>query len=129
MSKKLHNPEMTAVSSFSAATGEEIGLELGAKMVKRFYDAHPEQAFGHLVGRNILEQMLAQPGCEGLSIHPAYDESGERTLVFAGVDIDGQEILQYTIVGENGNIEIRNGIISDKIGTGSDNNNTSLSWV
>ena len=70
-----------------------------------------------MIGREIIEKILAQPGCAGLSIHPAYNEENVSTLVFAGVDTDGQQILKYSVIGQNGNIEIKDGLIVDHITT------------
>jgi hypothetical protein len=127
MNKKLLD-SVTSAPAFSPAIGENIGAEAGAKMVKAFYDAHPEQAYGHLIGRNILEQMLAQPGCEGLSIHPGYNEAGVRQLVFTAVDAEGQQILQYAVIRENGQMEMMEGMVVDRIITIPDSNETSYNW-
>ena len=127
MTKNVQEPVMVA-RPFSSSVGENIGAELGAKMVKNFYDAHPDQAYGHLIGRDILEQLLAQPGCAGLSIYPgSEDGSTTRTLVFAAVDADGQQILKYTTIEENGQIKMNDGIVVDHvISIGS--SETSTSW-
>ncbi|TDW95691.1 hypothetical protein [Dinghuibacter silviterrae] len=115
MNKNVQD-SVIAARPFSASVGEHIGAEAGAKMVKNFYEAHPDQAYGHLIGRDILEKMLAQPGCAGLSIYPAYDDnSNVRTLVFAGVDADGQEILQYSTIQEGGQIVMHDGVVVDHI--------------
>jgi hypothetical protein len=106
---------VTTARPFTPSVGEHIGAEVGAKMVKSYYDANPGQAYGHLIGREIIEKMLAQPGCAGLSIHPAYDNSNVRTLVFAAVDADGQQILKYSMITETGNIEMNDGLVVDKI--------------
>jgi hypothetical protein len=117
MNKNLLDLTADSVVAFSPSVGEHVGLEAGAKMVKSFYDAHPDQANGYLIGREIVEKILAQPGCVGLSIHPAYNEDNVSTLVFSGVDIDGQQILKYSVIGQNGNIEIKDGLIVDHITT------------
>jgi hypothetical protein len=39
--------------------GQHIGYEAGEEMVKRFYDKHPEQAYGNIVGREIIEKIRA----------------------------------------------------------------------
>src|ERR1700743_1787225 len=89
MTKNVHEAVMVA-RPFSSSVGENIGAELGAKMVKNYYDAYPDQPYGHLVGRDILDQMLAQPGCAGLSIYPACEDGSKtRTLVIAAVDAEG----------------------------------------
>jgi hypothetical protein len=115
MNKNVQD-SVTVARPFSASVGEHIGAEAGAKMVKNFYEAHPDQAYGHLIGRDILEKMLAQPGCAGLSIYPAYDEASTvRTLVFAAVDADGQEILQYSTISEQGQIVMHEGVVVDHV--------------
>ena len=38
--------------------GKHIGYEAGEEMVKSFYDKHPDQAYGHIVGRDIIEHNL-----------------------------------------------------------------------
>jgi hypothetical protein len=115
MNKKLLEPVLES-PAFSPSLGEHIGAEAGAKMVKTYFDAHPDQAYGHLVGREIIEKILAQPGCAGLSIYPGYNKENVRQLVFTGVDSDGQQILQYTVIGDNG-LETKDGIVADKIST------------
>jgi hypothetical protein len=124
MNKKLQNSN--EISAFNPAVGEHIGAETGAKMVKTYFDAHPDQAYGHLIGREIIEKMLAQPGCAGLSIYPGYNEAGVRQLVFSGVDIDGDQILQYTVIGDSG-LESREGIVADRIIT-TPPANGSINW-
>jgi len=124
MNKKLQNSNET--SAFSSSVGEHIGAESGAKMVKTYFDAHPEQAYGHLIGREIIEKIMAQPGCAGLSIYPGYNEAGVRQLVLSGVDADGDQILQYTVIGDSG-LESREGIVADRIITTPSGTGT-LNW-
>lgn len=124
MNKKLHNS--TETTAFNPSVGEHIGAESGAKMVKTYFDAHPDQAYGHLIGREIIEKIMAQPGCAGLSIYPGYNEAGVRQLVFSGVDADGDQILQYTVIGDSG-LESREGIVADRIIT-TPVSGDSLSW-
>ena len=132
MNKNLLDLTAEPVAAFSPSVGEHIGLEAGAKMVKSFYDAHPDQANAYLIGREIVEKILAQPGCAGLSIHPACNEDNVSTLVFAGVDNDGQQIVKYSVIGQNGNIEIKDGLIVDHIttipGGGTGTQVTTYSW-
>ncbi len=99
------------------AIGQHIGYEAGEEMVKRFYDKHPDQAFGHIVGRNIIEKILAQPDCSGIGVLPAYNDQGQRQLVFVGLNSNGRPILQYNIVNAAGEIDTEEGIVSDKFKT------------
>lgn len=101
-----------------AQIGEHIGLELGTKMVKDFFDAYPGLAFGHTIGKEIVQKLLSQPDCNGITIYPALNEAGKPTLVFAGVDAQGKTILSYPIVSSDGSLDFEEGMIVDRIKTG-----------
>lgn len=94
--------------------GEHIGIELGTKMVKDYFDAYPEHAQGYVIGRTIIDKILAQPGCEGITIYPALDETGKQTLVYAGIDAKGEQISKVPVVGTNGDIRFEEGTIGDR---------------
>jgi len=96
-----------------ANIGEHIGYELGAKMVKDYCDKYQE-AGSQFVGRNILDQILAQPGCIGIKIFKALNESGEKTYVLTGVNQEGQEMLEVTAVNPLGEIKKQEGIVADR---------------
>ena|SRR5918993_1690277 len=100
-----------------AQIGEHIGMELGTTMVKSFFDAYPQLAFGHTIGREIVAKILAQPDCSGMTIYPALNEAGKSTLVFAGVDAKGQIISSYPIVTSDGSLEFQEALIVDRIKT------------
>jgi hypothetical protein len=98
-----------------AGVGEHIGYELGAKMVKDYADKYNE--FGsQFVGRNILDQILAQPGCVGVKIFNAVNESGCKTYVLVGVNNEGNEMFHVTTVSPSGEISREEGIVADRSG-------------
>lgn len=99
-----------------AEIGQHIGYEAGEEMVKRFFDKHPEQAYGHICGRNIIEQILSQPGCAGIMILPGYNNDGIRQPIFVGVDSNSRPILKYKVVTASGKLESHEGIVSDRKG-------------
>lgn len=96
------------------AIGKHIGYEAGEEMVKRFYDKHPDQAYGHIVGREIIEKILAQPNCAGIGILPAYNGQGQRQMVFVGLDVSGKPILQYNVINMAGELAVEEGIVADR---------------
>jgi hypothetical protein len=100
-----------------AQVGEHIGLELGTTMVKSFFDAFPKLAFGHTIGKEIMEKMLAQPDCCGMTVYPALNEAGKPTLVIAGVNSFGKTITSYPIVSSDGSLEFEEGLIADRLKT------------
>jgi hypothetical protein len=97
--------------------GEEIGLELGQKFIQDFQTAN-QVAYHFTVGRQIIEQILAQPGCEGIRMYQAYNEAGEETLVYMGINAEGEEIIEYSCVNPSGVLESYKGIVADRLGRG-----------
>ena len=105
----------TKVSKFTANVGEEIGLELGAQMISSYRQVNTTDTVGYFVGRNILEQVLAQPGCVGIKFYNAYNEAGNKTLVYVGVNAEGNDMLSISSVNANGQFELKEGIVADRI--------------
>lgn len=101
-----------------AQIGEEIGLELGTQMVKSYQDANPTDVSSYLIGREIIDQILAQPGCAGIKFFNAINEMGEKTLVYVGVDAKGKSILEVTVVSEEGRLASEKGIVADRVRPG-----------
>src|SRR5688572_26786396 len=101
-----------------AAIGEEIGYELGAQLVTNYQVANPNDTQFYTIGKNIIEQILSQPGCEGIRFYNAYNEEGEKTLVYLGVDASGNPIKEYTLVDAKGQISTRPAIVADRAGSG-----------
>src|SRR5690606_7385373 len=100
--------------------GEEIGAELGQKFVQDFQTAN-QTSYHFTVGRQIIDQILAQPGCEGIRMYQAYNEAGEETLVYMGLNAEGQEILEYSCINTNGILEFQKGIVADRLRRGKGN--------
>jgi hypothetical protein len=96
-----------------ANVGEHIGYELGAKMIKDYFDTYNEVG-SQFVGRNILEKILEQPNCIGIRIFKALNENGEKTYVITGVDESGKPILELTAVNPSGELSKNEAIIADR---------------
>ncbi len=105
-----------------AEVGEAISHELAAKMVKDFHDAQSEEVPDFIIGKNIISQVLSQPGCVGIKFYNALNESGVRTLVYVGVDVNGNIITEYTGVNEDGKLGRVEALVGDRTDGGS------LSW-
>ena len=98
-----------------AQVGENIGLAEGTKLVQNFRNANPEATPGYYIGRNIIDQILNQPGCVGITFRKCLSENIEEHLVYTGVDAEGKDILSYSVVTNTGDIEKYDGIVADKI--------------
>jgi hypothetical protein len=111
-----------------ANIGENVGLALGTKMVKDYYDTYPDNASAYIIGKEIITKILAQPDCHGVILCNALDELGNKTFVYAGVDIDGKPITAYPLVTPNGTIRIEEGIVADRAGTSNVPHDPNLDW-
>ncbi len=98
-----------------AQVGEAIPHELGAQMIRDYQAANPTDVKSYQMGRNIIDQILAQPGCAGMRFYNAYNEIGEKTLVYTGVDEFGKAIVEYTIVTNEGDFDTKKAIVADRI--------------
>lgn len=93
--------------------GEHIGYDLGVKMVKDYYDTFGEGG-AQFVGKNILQDILSQPGCIGINIYKALNEKGEKTYVLVGLDKYNNPILEIPAVNSNGQLTEIEGIVADR---------------
>lgn len=98
-----------------ASIGEAISPELGAQMIRQYQELHPADTHNYLIGRDILDRILEQPGCVGIKFYNAINESGEKTLVYLGVDINGNTISNIITVNNLGLINSQKGIIADRV--------------
>jgi len=104
-----------------AQVGEAISHELGAQMITDFQAANPTDTKSYQIGRKIIEQILAQPDCAGIKFFNAYNEQGEKTLVYVGLDQFGKSIVKYTTVSADGNLDSNKAIVADRAGTSTSN--------
>ena len=104
-----------------AQVGEEITHELGAQMITDYQAANPADVKSYQIGRNIIDQILSQPGCSGMRFYNAYNEKGEKTLVYTGVDEFGKSLVEYTVVNNEGIIDSQKAIVADRIKTETSN--------
>ncbi|MFN9111350.1 MAG: hypothetical protein ACK5XN_14905 [Bacteroidota bacterium] len=94
--------------------GENIGIEPAEEMVKRFFDAHPNQEYGNVMGREIIEKIHSQPNCEGISILPGYDTIGNRHVILVGVDANFKPILKFNAINITGRLTTEDGLVANQ---------------
>jgi len=110
-----------------AQVGEAISHDLGAQMITDYQAANPNDTKSYQIGRNIIEQILAQPSCAGIRFYNAYNEAGKKTLVYAGVDESGKTLVEYTVVNNEGNFDSKKAIVADRVNN--DEESTFLDWI
>lgn len=109
------NQKTLTLTTDLAEVGEHIGLAAGVEMINAFRDANPDATTGYYIGRNIIEQILAQPGCVGINFRKCLTNMNEEHLVYNAVDANGKDILEYSVVNNTGDIEKQEAIVADKI--------------
>jgi hypothetical protein len=109
--------ELTTKKDY-AAVGEEISHELAHEFIKAYQETNPTENRGYHIGRNIIEQILAQPGCVGMRFYYGLNEDGVKTLVYVGLDADGNDLVKRAVITSNGDLTHADGIWADRVGTG-----------
>lgn len=108
----------------TASIGEEVGYDLGTEFITNYRNANPNDTLSYVIGKNIIEQILAQPACEGIRFYNAINENGTKTLVYVGIDKDGNNIFEYSVVNQAGTITNEAGVVGDR----SDADEGGTSW-
>jgi hypothetical protein len=69
----------------------------------------------YTIGKDILLKIINQPGCQGIKIYHALNEKGEKTLVYLGIDQNGEIITNASICMRNGEISYNNTLVGDRV--------------
>jgi len=112
-----------------AEVGEDIGLAEGIKLVNAFTNANPEATKGYYIGRNVIDQILSQPGCVGINFRKCLTEMNEEHLVYTGVDADGKDIVEYSVVTNTGDVVKQNAIVADRVWINNDEIETIIETI
>ena len=102
------------VTKSLAEVGENIGLAEGINLVEAFRAANPDATPGYYIGRNIIEQILSQPGCVGINFRKCLTNMSEEHLVYTGVDAEGKDIVEFSVVTNTGDIQKQDAIVADR---------------
>ena len=109
--------ELTIKKDYSKV-GEAISHELAAEFVNAHAKITPEGVTSYVIGRNIIDEILAQQGCAGIRFYNALNENNQKTLVYVGIDADGKDIVKKVIVLEDGQMQTVPAIVADRSGWG-----------
>ena len=105
--------ELTIKKDYSKV-GEEISHETAADFVRAYDKAYPTDMKWYCMGKDILTQILNQPGCAGMRFYNGINEKGQKTLVYVGIDADGKDLIKRTVVQADGEIVTINGLTADR---------------
>ncbi len=105
--------ELTIKKDYSKV-GEGISHEMAADFVNAHAKATSEGVTSYVIGRNIIDEILAQQGCVGIRFYNALNENNQKTLVYVGIDANGKDIVKKVIVLEDGQIATVNALVADR---------------
>ena len=79
---------------FNGTEGKEITLNTAARLTQNYREANPspETILGCFLGKNILNKLLEQPGCEGIRFYYGLNGSTPE-LVAVGADSEENDQL------------------------------------
>lgn len=83
--------------AFDGTEGSQITLQDGAVMTASHRAANPNAKLGHFMGKDLINQILAQAGCMGIRVYHGLDTRGNRELVFVGVDANENDMTSGII--------------------------------
>jgi len=105
--------ELTIKKDYSKV-GEEISHKTAADFIKAYDQANPTDVKWFCMGKDILTQILNQPGCVGMRFYNGINEEGQKTLVYVGIDAEGKDLIKRTLVQSNGQIVQTSGTTADR---------------
>jgi hypothetical protein len=80
--------------AFDGTEGGLITLKEGSAMTAAYRAAHPGETKGHFIGKDILNELLAQEDCMGLRIYYGIDEEGNKQIVTVGANSEEDDLLE-----------------------------------
>lgn len=91
-------------NQLSPSDGGPIAGATAKQWIDNYQGTHPGELKAVFFGRNVIEQILAQPECIGMRIYFGQNETGEKKLILVGSKADGKNIwdLNSSDVGGGG---------------------------
>jgi len=72
--------------TYNGSDGGLIDLPTARQWAQNYRTTHPKELQSHYFGRNLVDQILAQPGCTGIRVYYATNDEQERQLLVVGVN-------------------------------------------
>ena len=78
-----------------------ITLAAAAPMTRRWRERAPDEEKGGAFHADQVLELLDQPGCAALRYYHALDEAGKPALILTGVDGEGRDMSDDTLLGQH----------------------------
>lgn len=83
--------------AFDGTEGSEITYSEGSDLTAEYRRLNSGDTKGHFVGKDLINDLLAQEDCMGIRIYYGIDEYGNKELVIVGADSNEDDILDLII--------------------------------
>lgn len=83
--------------SFNGSEGEVFPLNTAAAWTANYRKEYPNGIKAHFFGKDILNQILAQPRCLGIRMYYALDENGVQQMILVGAKADESDMTDGII--------------------------------
>ena len=80
---------------FNGKEGSQITKQLGATMTAAYRSKFPNEIKAHFFGKDILNTILSQNGCEGIRFYQGVNSNGDLELVIVGADANENDLLNF----------------------------------
>ncbi len=85
-----------------ATYGEFIELSTAEVYLARFREQYPEYIKAEIFTKSFIEELIAQPGCEGVRIYNGIDDEGVGCYVLVATNSEDQDMVDNCLLLEGG---------------------------
>jgi hypothetical protein len=78
--------------AFDGTEGDQITLQEANQLRQNYVQGNPGGAEGHYIGRDLIESILNQSGCKGISFYHGIDSNGKQNIILIGTDSNEADI-------------------------------------
>ena len=79
--------------AFNGTEGAVIDLTTASQWTANYRATGVNLTLAQFFGKNIINSILAQPGCVGIRIYYAKDATGKKILIMVGADANENDML------------------------------------
>ncbi len=88
--------------AFNGTEGELITLKEAEQYTANHRNSMVmNDAISHYFGRNVIEQILAQPGCVGIRFYHGKEDNGSKNLVMVGANSAQNDMIDGLIANKS----------------------------
>jgi hypothetical protein len=87
--------------SFDGTEGAVISKTDAKDYTERFRNANPGALLAQYMGRDLIDDILAQQGCVGIRVYKGLNANNEERFIFVGVDADEDDMVNGVLAQDS----------------------------